>query len=500
MTTVSDTGQDDATHEIAPDLAYKRIGIVNVIFYGLPNQDWVLIDAGLPGTARVIRKAAEERFGMGVKPKAIVLTHGHFDHVGALHELAETWDVPVYAHRLEHPYLDGTSAYPPPDSSVGGGMMARMSGLYPKAPVDVSRWLKPLPEDGSVPEMSGWRWLHTPGHSPGHVSLWREADRLLVAGDAFVTTKAESFYAVAVQKPEVHGPPMYYTPDWVSAEASVKKLAGLGPETVITGHGPALQGAELRRDLHALADNFKRLAVPSQGRYVGAPARADRRGTRYVPPKQGSSNTALIGAFAALAGSWFLYRGFKQRKTVRKNDQRSQNSYSRGEEGVQEPDAPEVERSLTVGRSAEELYGLWLEPTTLPKIMSHVAEVRHGADNQTHWQIQLPLGRSLEWDTHVNEEHPNERVHWVSTEGAALPNEGFVSFRPATGDRGTVVTLKLEFNPPGGALGSAAAKLFESVPKNLVSKALRRFKSLAETGEIPTLESNPSTRGHGDNV
>ena len=503
MTTVPDTGQDEATYEIAPDLAYKRLGIVNVVFYGLPKQDWVLIDAGLPGTAGVIRNAAAERFGAGAKPKAIVLTHGHFDHVGALVELAEEWDVPVYAHRLEHPYLNGTSAYPPPDPSVGGGMMARMSGLYPKGPVDVSRWLRALPEDGSVTEMvsemAGWRWLHTPGHSPGHVSLWREADRLLVAGDAFVTTQAESAYAVAVQKPEVHGPPMYYTQDWRSAETSVKKLAGLEPETAVTGHGPALQGAELRRELHALADDFDRLAVPSHGRYVGAPARADERGTRYVPPRQGAPNAALIGTLAALAGSWFLYRGLKPRRSAPKNG-RYQNPYNRNEEGVQEPDAPEVERSLTIGRSAEELYKLWLEPTTLPKIMSHAAEVRQEEDDQAHWKMNLPLGQSLEWDTRVTEERPNELVHWASLAGAALPNEGWVTLRPAPAERGTVVTLRLEFNPPGGVLGNAAAKQFEAVPKTLVGKALRRFKSLAETGEVPTLSSNPSARGRGDNV
>ncbi len=497
MTSVSDTGQDDATHEITQDLAYKRLGIVNVIFYGLPNGDWVLIDAGLPGTAGVIRKAAKERFGAGVKPKAIILTHGHFDHVGALHELAERWDVPVYAHQREHPYLNGTSAYPPPDPSVGGGLMARLSGLYPKAPVDVSRWLRALPEDGSVPEMSGWRWLHTPGHSPGHISLWREADRLLVAGDAFVTTKAESAYAVAIQKPEVHGPPMYYTPDWVAAEASVGELARLEPETVITGHGPALQGADLRQDLHALAEDFRRLAVPSHGRYVDAPARADMRGTHYIPPKKESSNMALVGTLAVVAGSWFLYRGL--RRQTAQSSSRRQNSGNQNE-GVQEQGAPEVERSLTVGRSPKELYRLWLEPTTLPKIMSHAAEVKSGADGQAHWRMQLPLGQSLEWDTHVTEERPNELIHWASLEGAALPNEGRVTFRPAPGDRGTVVTLKLEFSPPGGALGGVAAKQFESVPKNLVGKALRRFKSLAETGEIPTLSSNPSGRGRGDSV
>ncbi len=66
-----------------------------------------------------------------------------------------------------------------------------------------------LPDDGSVPEMGGWRWLHTPGHTPGHMALWREADRTVNAGDAFITTRRESAYAVTVQEPEMHGPPMY---------------------------------------------------------------------------------------------------------------------------------------------------------------------------------------------------------------------------------------------------------------------------------------------------
>ncbi|WP_347404076.1 MBL fold metallo-hydrolase [Mesorhizobium sp. WSM4976] len=51
--------------------------------------------------------------------------------------------------------------------------------------------------------MPGWRWLHTPGQAPGHISLWREADHTLVAGDAFITTGQESAYEVAVQQLEM---------------------------------------------------------------------------------------------------------------------------------------------------------------------------------------------------------------------------------------------------------------------------------------------------------
>ncbi len=222
---------------------------------------WVLIDAGLPGTAGFIRRAAQERFGEH-PPAAIVLTHGHFDHVGALDILADDWSVPIYAHPREHPFLNGHQSYAPPDPTVGGGVMALLSPLFPRGPIDVSARLRMLPENGTVPHMPGWRWVHTPGHAPGHVSLWREADRSLIAGDAFITTAQESAYAVATQAPELHGPPRYYTPDWNAAAKSVRALAALAPERVVTGHGRAMAGAGMRSALQELADRFEEVAPP----------------------------------------------------------------------------------------------------------------------------------------------------------------------------------------------------------------------------------------------
>ena len=265
---------DEGVMILTPDLAYRRLGIVNVVLAGAPGSPWVLIDAGLPGTGHLIEQAAEARFGAGSKPAAIVMTHGHFDHVGMLETLANQWDVPVYAHPHELPYLNGTSSYPPPDPNVGGGMMSRMSPLFPRSPVDVTRRLHALPEDGSVPFMPGWRWLHTPGHAAGHVSFWREADRGLIAGDAFVTTAQESVYAAATQEPELHGPPMYFTHDWQAARESVQALAKLQPEYAITGHGRAMHGPALRTALDTLAAEFDRVAVPDHGHYVLEPARA----------------------------------------------------------------------------------------------------------------------------------------------------------------------------------------------------------------------------------
>lgn len=268
--------QPHGAHPGGPDLAYQRLAIVNVVYYGKPgagDRQWVLIDAGMTGTAPLIADAGEERFGRGSRPAAIILTHGHFDHVGALKTLAERWNTPIYAHTLELPYLDGRAAYPPPDPSVGGGLMSTLSRFYPRSPINVSRWLHPLPANGSVPGMPGWQWLHTPGHAPGHVSFWREADQSLIAGDAFITTNQESAFAVAMQRPEIHGPPMYYTPDWEQARQSVERLAALNPDLVVTGHGPAMEGPEMRQALHTLARDFDRIAVPEHGRYVHEPMR-----------------------------------------------------------------------------------------------------------------------------------------------------------------------------------------------------------------------------------
>lgn len=295
----------DGTTPVAADVACLRTVIANLFFYGLPgagDRQWVLVDAGIPGSAAKIEAAAKARFGAGSRPACVILTHGHFDHVGALHTLAELWDVPIYAHPLELPYLDGRESYPPPDPTVGGGAMARMSPLYPRGPYDFSPRLRTLPADGSVPGMPGWRWVFTPGHAPGHVALFRDADRVLLAGDAFVTTKQESLIAVMEQRPEVNSPPSYFTQDWIAARRSVEALAALEPSSVGTGHGPPLHGAAMRSALHELARDFD-AHMPDDGRYVRAPAVFDEQGVVSVPPPVLDPVTLVAGlGLFALAG------------------------------------------------------------------------------------------------------------------------------------------------------------------------------------------------------
>lgn len=254
--------------EVRPDLYQYTIQIVNIVLYGQNANEFVLIDAGMPNSAEEIIAVAENRFGANARPKAIILTHGHFDHVGAIIELIKHWNVPVYTHSLELPYVTGEQNYPQPDPTVNGGLIAKMSPIFPHESIQLGSNVSTLPSDGSVPHMPGFHWIHTPGHSPGHISLFRSEDGALIVGDAFVTVKQESLYKVLTQTKEISGPPRYLTTDWQAAYESVKKLKELRPSVAITGHGLAMEGEELTENLQKLVDDFDQIALPNHGKYL----------------------------------------------------------------------------------------------------------------------------------------------------------------------------------------------------------------------------------------
>ena len=294
---------------VAPGVWGRKEVFTNLYFVqDRISGEWVMVDAGMRWSAPNIKRVVTDLFGEGNRPSAIILTHGHFDHVGALRTLLQEWDVPVYAHTLELPYLTGQSAYPPPDPNVGGGMMASLSFMYPKGPIDIREYVRPLPGDNSVPGLPEWKYIHTPGHSPGHISLFRESDKVLIAGDAFVTTKVESALHALTYMKHFSGPPRYFTCNWASAKLSVLKLAALDPEVVATGHGVPMRGSEMRNQLGVLSRHFDELAVPTTGRYVSEPAVTNESGVVFLPHQQESIPTSVkvLAASAVIISLGFL--------------------------------------------------------------------------------------------------------------------------------------------------------------------------------------------------
>ncbi|RRB07284.1 MBL fold metallo-hydrolase [Larkinella rosea] len=274
-------------YEIARDVRGMKNVFVNVYFIGEPKTGgkWILVDTGTPSGADPIRKKATELFGEHNPPQAIILTHGHFDHAGSLETLLKEWgDVPIYAHKLEMPFLQGKSHYPPPDPAVGGGAMAYLSWMFPTAPYNFGDRVRPFPADGIVPELPEWKVIHTPGHSPGHISLFREKDRVLIAGDAFTNTDQNSAFAVMTQKEALHGPPAYFTIDWEASKRSIQDLAALNPTAAGTGHGKAIRGISLPQMLEDLIHSFEAQEVPKNGRYTRQPAHTNEEGIVDMPP------------------------------------------------------------------------------------------------------------------------------------------------------------------------------------------------------------------------
>ncbi len=259
------------SEQAAKDIILLHFTVVSaciVINSDSKKQEWVLVDTGMSNSGDFILNTAKEYFGHNTRPNAIILTHGHFDHVGSVLELSTRWEVPVYAHRLELPYITGDKDYPVADPTVDKGMVAKLSPAFPHHSINLGHYAAELPQDGSVPGLPGWRWIHTPGHTEGHVCLFREKDRVLIAADALSTVKQESLTSVLFQKEQISGPPKYLTTDWKAAEESVKKLHDLNPSLIIPSHGQPMEGDELKMHLDLLVNNFKEIAVPEHGRYV----------------------------------------------------------------------------------------------------------------------------------------------------------------------------------------------------------------------------------------
>jgi uncharacterized membrane protein len=202
----------------------------------------------------------------------------------------------------------------------------------------------------------------------------------------------------------------------------------------------------------------------------------------------GLKRRSLGSTALALTGGGLLYRGFSGHCPV--YDSLGMSTAT----GDKLTGAFQVQQSITIGKTPEELYRAWRQPENLAKIMEHLAEVTAVSEDRAHWAITIPGGKKIEWEAQIVEDRPGEFLRWQSSSEAKWPNEGSVHFRPGPRDWGTVVTLSFRFDPPEGDLGKALLKRFHFVARLLAHKALQRFKSLMETGEIPTLRHNPTAR------
>lgn len=208
----------------------------------------------------------------------------------------------------------------------------------------------------------------------------------------------------------------------------------------------------------------------------------------------GLRRRSLVGAAMALAGGWLSYRAIRGpgrragTPAPATGDRRDVGEFAAG---------PTVARSVTVDEPADELSALLRDAETLDRVTGRLADVTAAGETRHRWTVRGPRDRSLSWETEL-EEDAGGRLRWESVDGPAAFEELSAEFRPDPGDRGTTVTLRARFDPPGGALAGAAVERVHAVPGAFLGWTLDRLKSLAETGEIPTLERNPSARGRGD--
>ena len=231
---------------------------------------WVLVDAGWANDAPSIRAAADALFGSGAGPAAILLTHAHPDHDGAALELARAWGCPVLVHPAELAIASGDFAAMaefagPMDRWVILPMMRAMGRRRREAMLarsSLAEVVGAIDSAGGVSCLPDWKAIHTPGHTPGHVSMFRPGDRVLLTGDALVTLRVNSVAGLVAGSAGLSGPPRYTSWSWPAAVASVAALARLEPAVVAGGHGMPMTGPGTADALRAFADRLSGRASP----------------------------------------------------------------------------------------------------------------------------------------------------------------------------------------------------------------------------------------------
>jgi uncharacterized membrane protein len=157
----------------------------------------------------------------------------------------------------------------------------------------------------------------------------------------------------------------------------------------------------------------------------------------------------------------------------------------------------EIIQTFTIYRPVPEVYAFWRRLENLPRFMRHLEEVRELDERRSHWVARIPGGLgTLEWDAEITADDPGRLLAWQSLPGSAVDTTGRVTFREAPGDKGTEIQAIIRYRAPGGAIGQGVAHLLNPATSQLVREDMRRFKQIMETGELTTIEGQPSGRGH----
>lgn len=191
-----------------------------------------------------------------------------------------------------------------------------------------------------------------------------------------------------------------------------------------------------------------------------------------------------IGALSALGGAALLYRGATgycqvsnaMGRNTRTGDTREALAGSRG---------VNVCEAVTINRSAPELYREWRNLESLPDRMQHLESVRELSDGTSHWAARGPGGKVFEWDAEILQDIPGQLLSWRSLPGSEVISAGSVNFDDVPG-HGTRVTVRLQYDPPGGKIGAYVAWLLRQEPSQQIREDLRGWKRRLETGEVAT--------------
>jgi len=140
--------------------------------------------------------------------------------------------------------------------------------------------------------------------------------------------------------------------------------------------------------------------------------------------------------------------------------------------------------TCVVNRPPDEVYKFWRDFQNLPRFMRHLESVDDMGGGRSRWRAKGPAGMEVEWEATIIADEPGKVITWRSLEGSDVDNAGAVRFEAAPGGRGTIVKVNIEYNPMGGALGAAVAKLFGEEPEQQMDDDLRRFKQVMEIGEV----------------